>query len=332
MLKKLKFAVITQTLIAIFLFNSFSFAASEKKTETLYGDYLKGLFYAEKRNYESSIKELEKVKKLDPDSIYVRIKIASIYIRAGKFDKAEAELKEAKRIAPDNFDISLGLIFLYSYTQKDKELEAEYKNFLERAHQLKPKDLRISEYLAQLYFYEKRTQDALKIYEEIAKEKPDYVEAIFWVGFLNEELNRHDEAIKMWKKVLALDPNHAETLNSLGYVYAEEGKNLDEAEKLIKKALVAEPDSGAYLDSLGWVYFKKKDYPKAEEYLKKAINYQDDPVIYEHLGDLYITLDNKAKALEYYQNGLSKFPANIELKEKIIKYGKENQTFKKQSK
>jgi tetratricopeptide (TPR) repeat protein len=332
MLKKIQVVVIGQILAAFFLFNSCSFAASEENTRKLYGEYLKGLFYAEEGSYKDSLKELQKVKKLDPESTYVRIKIASIYIRAGQLDKAEAELKEAKRLNPDNFDISLGLIFLYSYAQKDKELEAEYKDFLERAHKSKPKDLRISEYLAQLYFYEKQPQEALKIYEEIAKEKPDYVDAIFWLGFLNEELKRHDAAIKMWKKALELDPNHSQTLNSLGYVYAEEGTNLDEAEKLIKKALVAEPDSGAYMDSLGWVYFKKKDYQKAEEYLKKAISYQEDPVIYEHLGDLCITLSKKSEALVYYKKGLARFPDNEELKEKINKYGKETENTEKQGK
>jgi len=332
MLKKVKVVKLAQIFVALFLFSSCSFAASEENIKNLYGNYLKGLFFAEEGSYKDSLKELQKVKKLDPESIYVRIKIASIYIRAGQFDKAEVELKEAKKRNPDNFDISLGLIFLYSYTQKDKELAVEYRYFLERAHKLKPKDLKISEYLAQLYFYEKEPQEALKIYEEIAKDKPDYVEAIFWLGFLNEELKKHDDAIRMWKKALELDPDHAQTLNSLGYVYAEEGTNLDEAEKLIKKALVAEPDSGAYLDSLGWVYFKKKEYQRAEAYLKKAISYQEDPVIYEHLGDLYITLSNKVEALDYYKKGLAKFPDSVELKDKINKYGKETKNTKKQGK
>lgn len=332
MLKKVKVKVSAQIFVVLFLLSFCSFAVAEENTKNLYCNYLRGLFYAEEGSYKDSLKELQKVKKSDPDSVYLRIKIASIYIRAGQFDKAEAELKEAKRLNPDNFDVSLGLIFLYSYTQNDKQLEVEYKDFLERAHKLKPKDIRIAEYLGQLYFYEKRPQEALKIYEEIAREKPDYVDAIFWLGFLNEELKQHDSAIKMWKKALELDPNHAQTLNSLGYVYAEEGKNLDEAETLIKKALVAEPDSGAYLDSLGWVYFKKKDYQKAEEYLKKAISYQEDPVIYEHLGDLYIALSNKSAAINYYKKGLAQFPESAQLKEKISKYAKEAEIPKKQSK
>lgn len=305
------------------------FAASEESIKKLYGDYLKGLFYAEEGNYGQALDELYKVKKSDPESIYVRLKIASVLIRMGELEKAENELKEAKVLNPESFDASLGLIFLYSYGQKDRELETEYEDFLKKAHKLKPEDIKISEYLAQFYFYKKQPQEALTIYEDIVKHQPDYVDALFWLGYLYEDLNRRDDAIKTWKKALQISPKHGQTLNSLGYLYAEEGKNLDEAEGMLKKALAAEPENGAYLDSIGWVYFKKKDYKKAEDYLKKAIGFQEDPVIYEHLGDLYLALNNKEEALKFYKKGIERFPDNKELKDKIDKYGKEDKTSKK---
>lgn len=306
-----------------------SFAAGEQSIKELYGNYLKGLFYAEDGNYTESLNELYKVKKADPKSVYVRLRIASVLIRMGELDKAESELKESKALDPESFDASLGLIFLYSYGQKDRELETEYEDFLKKAHKLKPEDIKVSEYLAQFYFYKKQPQEALSIYEDIVKNKPDYVDALFWLGYLYEDLNRRDDAIKTWKKALQISPDHAQTLNSLGYLYAEEGKNLNEAEELIKKALAIEPENGAYLDSLGWVYFKKKDYKRAEECLKKAVSLQEDPVIYEHLGDLYVALNNKTEAVNFYTKGLERFPDNKELKTKIDKYGNENKTYKK---
>ncbi|MCK9614463.1 MAG: tetratricopeptide repeat protein [Candidatus Omnitrophica bacterium] len=305
------------------------FAASEQSIKKLYGDYLKGLFYAEEGSFEQALTELNKVKKVDPNSIYVRLKIASVLIRMGALEKAEAELKEAKALNPESFDASLGLIFLYSYGQKDVELEGEYEEFLKKAHKLKPGDVKISEYLAQFYFYKKQPQEALAIYENIVKQQPEYVDALFWLGFLYEDLKRRDDAIKTWKKALQISPNHSQTLNSLGYLYAEEGKNLDEAESMLKKALEAEPDNGAYLDSIGWIYFKKKDYKKAQDYLKKAIKYQEDPVIYEHMGDLYIALSKKEDALDFYKKGLERFPDNKELKNKVDRYGAENKVPKK---
>ncbi|MEI8349632.1 MAG: tetratricopeptide repeat protein [Candidatus Omnitrophota bacterium] len=307
-----------------------SFAAeTEKNVKTIYGNYLRGLFNAQEGNYRLALGELEKARGLDPRSTYLRLKIASILIRLGEFDRAETELKEAKAIDPEGLDVSLALIFLYSYSQKDKELEDEYGEFLRKAHKAKPDDIRISEYLAQFYFYKKQPEEAIKLYEAILKIKPEDVESMFWLGFIYEEIGKRQQAIVIWKKGLLINPQHDAILNSLGYVYAEEGIKLDEAERMIKKALEKQPDSGAYMDSLGWVYFKKKDYKKAEESLRKAIVLQEDPVIYEHLGDLYAALKNTKEAARCYKDGLDHFPDSKVLKEKLGKHGKENPTPKK---
>jgi len=60
---------------------------------------------------------------------------------------------------------------------------------------------------------------------------------------------------------------------------------LDEAEKLIRRALAIEPDDGFFIDSLGWVYYMRGDYPRAVEQLERAIEHAgDDPTVTEHLG------------------------------------------------
>ena len=58
--------------------------------------------------------------------------------------------------------------------------------------------------------------------------------------------------------------------NDLGYLYADQGKNLEKAEAMIRKALVEEADERAYLDSLGWVLFKRGKLKEALEPLEKA--------------------------------------------------------------
>jgi len=310
--------------VSFVLFNPQGQPQNVNAYRNLYGSYLKGIFYAEEGDYKEAVTQLEKVKTLDKESIYVRLKIASIYIRTGEIDRAEKELKEAKAIDPDNYDASLALVFLYSYAQKDKELESEYEDFLKKAHKAKPNDDKITAYLAQLYFYKKQTKDAIALYETIIKNNPNHVDSLFWLGNLYEESGRHPDAIAMWKKALAVDPNHANSLNSLGYVYADDNINLDEALKLVTKALEKEPENGAFLDTLGWVYFKMKEYAKAEAALKKAISLAADPVIYEHLGDVLAAENKIDEAVKYYQEGLTKFPDNQKLKQKIEAHGKKS--------
>jgi tetratricopeptide (TPR) repeat protein len=316
-------------LIISSLITPLSFSQSEKAVATLYSNYLKGLYYLEQGKYSESLKELEKAKARDPQSIHIRLKIATALVGLERTDEAIAVLNEAKKIAPDNLDVSLALIFIYSYNRDDVQLEKEYEEFLKKAHELKPKDVGISEYLAQFYFYKNNPQEAIEIYERILETKPDYIGALFWLGQLYEEVGRRHDAITVWKKGLEIDPTYHLILNSLGYIYAVEGINLDEAESMIKKALEKEPQSGAYLDSLGWVYFKKGDLEKAEEYLVEAIGYTKDPEIYGHLGDLYIKLGDIDRGINYYEEGLQYFPDNKGLQSKIKEYEKKGKVPKK---
>jgi tetratricopeptide (TPR) repeat protein len=295
----------------------------------IFSHYLKGASYLEDENYKKALSELQQVKRLDKDSIYLRLKISSILVRLNRLSEAEKELQEAKKIDPENFDISLALIFIYSYDHKDSDLEREYEVFLKKASQLKPGDNKIANYLAQFYYYKKRYTDALAVYSQIVEKNPNDTESFFWIGYIYEETGKRPDAIKVWQKILVMDPKYAPALNSLGYVYAEDGIKIDEAKAMVEKALAIEPENGAYLDSLGWIYFKKKDYLKAIKYLEKAITYVKDPMIYGHLGDTFIALSDNKKAIEAYQEGLSYFLGDKNLENKIKQYGKENKTIKK---
>lgn len=317
-------------LFILFLACFFSFAQEERTAKDIYSSYLKSLFYTDRGEHAKALEELERVRRLDPASNYIRLRIASLLIYLGKTPQAETELKEIKRLDPQNLDASLALIFLYSYTKNEVELEKEYEYFLQKAHQAKPEDLRISEYLAQFYFYKKRPAEAIRLYEAIVASNPTYVDGFFWLGYLYDEAGRRQDAIAMWKKALGVEPEHASTLNALGYTYAEEGIHLDEAEMMIKKALAKEPENAAYIDSLGWVYFKRKDYQNAQTHIKKAVSLTKDPVIYEHLGDVYITLNNIEEGVNAYREGLSFFPDNKNLQEKLKKY--ETKALKENSK
>jgi len=277
---------------------------------------------------KKSLEYMRRVEKEDPDSVVVRLKMASLLMRTGQMRNAEKELKSAKKIDSGNIDISLALIFLYSYTQNDKALEEEYGHFLEDAHNVKPDNSKISEYLAQFYFYKNRINDAIKVYETIIGADPKNVDGMFWLGYLYSEAGRLKDAVREWSDVLKIDKSHTPTLNSLAYTYAETGVNLSEAEAMIKKSLEKEPENGAYLDTMGWVYYKEKKYKLADEYLNKALILLRDPVVYQHLGRVWVDSGDPKKALEYYNEGVKYFPGDKVLQESIKAYGTKSKTSK----
>jgi tetratricopeptide (TPR) repeat protein len=121
---------------------------------------------------------------------------------------------------------------------------------------------------------------------------------------------KYAEAEAELRAILDDDPDHAGACNDLGYHLADQGRNLPEAEKLIRHAIAVdrldrrkagdpEPDNAAYLDSLGWVLFRRGNLGSAKEQLEKAAALPDgatDPTVWDHLGDVYFRLGEKAKA------------------------------------
>lgn len=124
------------------------------------------------------------------------------------------------------------------------------------------------------------------------------------------------------RQLLKDSPDDATAHNDLGYIMADQGRNLEEAEQLVRKALEldrkqkengklggAEGDgeTAAYIDSLGWVLFKRGKLDEARKQMEKACSLpggDDDPVVWDHMGDVYCRLKETAKARQAWQKAL----------------------------
>jgi tetratricopeptide (TPR) repeat protein len=92
------------------------------------------------------------------------------------------------------------------------------------------------------------------------------------MGYIHYSQGKTEESVEYLKRALELDPLYANALNSLGYIYAEQGIELVKALEYCKKAAELKPDSSAYLDSLGWAYYKLGEYREAHKWLRKALD------------------------------------------------------------
>jgi tetratricopeptide (TPR) repeat protein len=106
------------------------------------------------------------------------------------------------------------------------------------------------------------------------------------------------QAEEWLEQILDEFPDDEGSLNDLGYLWADQNKNLRRAERMIRKAVETEPDNMAYRDSLGWVLFRLGKYPEAVVELKKAAaGKKPDGVVLDHLGDAYLKNGHRDKAL-----------------------------------
>ncbi|MDE0884538.1 MAG: tetratricopeptide repeat protein [Myxococcota bacterium] len=171
--------------------------------------------------------------------------------------------------------------------------------------------------------------------EEMLAEDPDDVEVLYQLAVLYGSQKEIDQALFYMTQVLKHDPQNAQALNYVGYTWVERGQNLDRAEALIERAVRLSPRDGYIVDSLGWVYYMRArpliggpQRVEGLELLEKAIAQLilaleltgGDPVVSEHLGDVYLLLDEPRRALDYYEQAVAMDPRLEEqpnLREKI---------------
>ncbi len=175
---------------------------------------------------------------------------------------------------------------------------------------------RLSSWLLQSYVYqslgqEERALAALANAKNLAviPNESDAVRSNYYrsVATLSHSLNKIDDAVSSLEKALELEPNDPEMNNFLGYLLAEEDKDLARAETLIRTALKFDPGNVAYLDSLAWVFFKQGKFRKAAIYIEQAIARQKnefDSIIFNHAGDIFHALGDDVKAQKYRTEAL----------------------------
>jgi tetratricopeptide (TPR) repeat protein len=143
---------------------------------------------------------------------------------------------------------------------------------------------------------DRRYPEAELALRDMLEEGVESVQVFSNYGYVLWALGRGKEAVSWLNKALALDPENANALNSMGYILAEEGVLLEKALAYCRKALSLKKDFAPYLDSLGWVYYRMGQLKMAALYLKKASDAQPDNVDYRvHLVEVERALGIKAK-------------------------------------
>jgi tetratricopeptide (TPR) repeat protein len=200
--------------------------------------------------------------------------------KQGKSDLAERHLRHATEIAPDTLEVWYALGRFYQDHKRDAEAESTYARGVDRFPQ----------------------ENGLWFDLAVVRERQG-------------NLTGAETAVQ---DVLRREPNNPSALNFLGYMWADHGLHLDEAVEMVQRALTAEPDNGAYLDSLGWAYFRMGRTDEARPLLERAVALtRGDPVVREHLGDVYKSLKLNGLARDQYRLALASDSGNPRLRGKL---------------
>ncbi|MDQ6990550.1 MAG: tetratricopeptide repeat protein [Mariprofundaceae bacterium] len=137
-----------------------------------------------------------------------------------------------------------------------------------------------------------------------------------------EHFKRYKDVETTLKQVIQDHPENTEALNFLGYTYAEQGVQLNKAKSYIQKALQLKPNDGYYLDSLAWVYYQQGHYEQAMKLQRQSLAIiKDDATMQEHLGDILWKLGQHDVAIQQWQLAITLKPEKPKLLQYKIKHG-----------
>jgi len=173
--------------------------------------------------------------------------------------------------------------------------------------------------------------------EALKKDQRDGIsdELKYTLTGLYTETKEVDKAVKILEELVQKEPSNPTYNNDLGYILADNNRDLEKAEKLVRRALeedkkrrqkaaeeadpedkddeeAAELDNASYLDSLGWVLYRTKRFDEAQKALESAVAVEAgrNTEIYDHLADVLAAKGDKAGASKYYQLALETVSAS----------------------
>ncbi|HVR67549.1 MAG TPA: tetratricopeptide repeat protein [Verrucomicrobiae bacterium] len=145
-----------------------------------------------------------------------------------------------------------------------------------------------------------------KMISRIGTIKDHHWTLYYYRGISRERSDQWALAEADFKKALELNPDQPLVLNYLAYTWVTKKENLDQALEMLKKAAEQRPDDGFIIDSVGWAYYMIGDYMNAVGYLERAVEFEPtDSTINEHLGDAYWKIGRHEEAKFQWRRALS---------------------------
>lgn len=198
---------------------------------------------------KSSIKELSKVEKLDPDNLEAQYLLGIAFSRLGEYEAAVTRLERVIHSEYGYLHVQQACMLLGLIAVR-RELWDEAEQYFLRVLRFNFNNDAACSALGHVYFMK----------------------------------NEVEKSIQILQQALKLNPENHNARNSLAYVYCEGGGDLERALIEAMKASKAEPRNYAYLDTMGWLYYKKGKETLARETLKRALELApENEEIKEHL-------------------------------------------------
>lgn len=271
--------------------------------------YTIGTMYENQEQFATAKNYFEKSVEANPSSSEYVSKLAGIYEKMQQFPEAITWYKKTLEIDEkdslswnklgniyyDLSDFSNAKICYRKALDNDKNTVVYFKN-LGLAHR------QLNEW-----------QESLQAYNDALKLMPDDPETLNAIGIAWYGLKNFEESIHYYRQAIAAAAKTSEKNNldfywaNIGLSYRDQGKT-EEAEKAYLQALSINPNSADNQNYIGILYYQAKNYVKAIEHYKKALELTSDSKIYENLGLAYFDNNELENAIVNFNEAIKTDP------------------------
>ena len=220
----------------------------------------------QKGDIHGAIKEFNAGLMLDPSNVNVHNSLGVCYGVLGNYEKALEEFEEAIRLDPEE------AMALYNAGLVNM-LTDNLHNALEYFFDADKKESNIFDVafqIGRLYSKMGKPEQAKTSLEKAVRLNPESGLALRYLGECCAAMNLIDEAVSAYKKVIRKNPNDAESLSALGYLFDLQGENPEITTIFCQQSVDVSPENGLFRYRLGNLYLKRNQLEDALAQFQKA--------------------------------------------------------------
>jgi len=207
----------------------------------------------QKGDIEGAIKEFKAAVLLDPSNVNVHNSLGVCYGTLKSYEKALEEFKEAIRLDPQE------AMALYNAGLANMDADRKEEDIFE-----------VALHIGKTYLEMEEPDQGKSYLEKATKIRPESVLAFRYLGECCTAMNMIDEAILAYKTAIRKNPNDADSLSALGYLFDLQGENPEITTIFCQQSVDISPDTGLFRYRLGNLYLKRNQIDDALEQLQKA--------------------------------------------------------------
>ena len=244
--------------------------------------------------------------KLRPEKADYALKVASILERLEHYDLATQVYATIDPASPAYHMGELGrAAALRAAGKSDAELEV--LRGLSKTHSTLPEVYTaLGDALRRAESYEAAITAYTAALSQVSELTAAQWPILFTRAIAFERSDQWDKAEIDFRRALELQPGQPQVLNYMGYSFLEMNTNLDEAMSMIRAAVAARPNDGYITDSLAWGLYRLREFEAAVAPMEKAASLLPvDPIINDHLGDVYWAVGRTREARFQWARALS---------------------------